>query len=222
MSAPPSQGPPPRSPSRLPAGRPAWIVLAAAAIVLGYITINTLRTTGPGSRGPAIGSRIAPFAAPLATSNLVGDANVARRRDEGSAGARPACDVTDPRALNVCTLERRGPLVLAFLTTDAGKCVRQLDTLATVAPRFPQVGFAAVAVRGDRAQLAALVRRHGWPFPVAQDRDGAVSDLYGVAICPTVVFAARGGTVRSTALGGEVATPAKLAARVRALERTAG
>jgi peroxiredoxin len=221
VSAPPA-GEPPAQSSWSPTSRPGWIVGVVALVVLGYITFNTLRTSGPGSRGPAPGTRIAPFAAPLATSDLVGDANVATRRDQGDAGAMPACDVTDPRALNVCTLARRGPLVLAFLTTDAGECVRQLDTIERVARHFPHVGFAAVAVRGGRGNLRALVRRHGWRFPVAQDRDGAVADLYGVAICPTVVFAARGGRVRSTALGNQVATPAKLTARVRALAGASG
>jgi peroxiredoxin len=196
---------------------PAWIVIAAAAIVLAYIGINTLRTHGPGSSGPGVGTRLTPFAAPLVTSDLIGDANVATRFGQRSAGARPACDVTDPRALNVCTLERRGPVVLAFLTTGAGECARQVDAMQELAPRFPQVSFAAVAVRGDRGDLRALVRRHGWTLPVAQDRDGAVANLYGVAVCPTVVFAARGGRVRFTALGSEVASVAALERRVRAL-----
>lgn len=198
---------------------PAWIVIAAAAIVLAYIAINTLRTRGPGSTGPAVGERMPPFAAPLVTSALVGDANVATRFGQGSAGARPACDVTDPRALNSCTLARRGPVVLAFLTTGAGECARQVDVMQALAPRFPQVSFAAVFVRGDRGAERALAHRHGWMLPVAQDRDGAVANLYGVAVCPTVVFAARGGRVRSTALGSEVMRPAALERRVRALAR---
>jgi peroxiredoxin len=119
--------------------------------------------------------------------------------------------------LNICTLAHRGPVVLAFLTTGAGECARQLDAMQALAPRFPQVSFAAVAVRGDRGDLRKLVRRHGWRIPVAQDRDGAVANRYGVAVCPTVVFAARGGRVRSTVLGDEVARPAALARRVRAL-----
>ena len=160
-----------------------------------------------------------PFAAPLATGDLIGDANVATRADEGQAGRRPACSIADPRALNSCTLARRGPVVLAFLTESSGRCVAELDAMRTVAPHFPQVSFAAVAVRGDRGDLRALVRKHRWPFPVAQDRDGAVANLYGVAVCPTVVFAYRGGRVMQTALGSEAATPAALERRVRALLR---
>jgi peroxiredoxin len=195
-----------------------WIAVAVGLILLVYITLNTLSTHGPGSQGPRVGHPLPSFAAPLVTSSLVGDANVATRRGQGSAGARPACDVTDPRALNSCTLARRAPVVLAFFTS-AGKCVGQLDTIQELAPRFPQVRFAAVAVRGDRGALRALVRHHRWTFPVAQDRDGAVANLYGVAICPTLVFAPRGGRVRETTLG--VQSAAALARRVRSLLTTA-
>ncbi|HYV16199.1 MAG TPA: TlpA disulfide reductase family protein [Conexibacter sp.] len=197
--------------------RPTWIAVVAGVVILAYITFNTLSTPGAGSRGPAPGAQMRPFAAPLVTSDLVGDANVATRKNHGNAaGAVPACSVQDPRALNSCTLARRGPVVLAFLT-GSKHCVAELDAMQAIAPRYPQVGFAAVAVRGDRGALRTLVREHGWRFPVAQDRDGAVANLYGVAICPTVVLAYRGGRVMRTALAGEVATPATLARAVRAL-----
>lgn len=200
-------------------GRPAWIAVAAGLAILAYITYNTLTTPAGSSTGLAAGARMPPFAAPLVGSSLVGDANVARSADQGAAGVRPACSVTDPRALNSCALARRGPVVLAFFTQDAGRCVATLDSLSAVAVRHPQVGVAAVAVRGDRGSLRALVRKRGWRFPVAQDRDGAVANLYGVAICPTVVLARRGGVVLRTALGSGETTAAALERDARELEQ---
>jgi peroxiredoxin len=194
-------------------GGAAWIAVAAGVAILAYITFNTLTTPGTSSRGLEAGSRMPPFAAPLVTSDLVGDANVARHADQGAAGATPACEVTDPRALNSCELARRGPVVLAFLTEGADRCVAALDALAQVASRHPEVGVAAVAIRGDRDDLRELARERGWDFPVAQDRDGAVANLYGVAVCPTVVLAHRGGRVLRTDIGDEATTP-------RALERS--
>jgi peroxiredoxin len=194
-----------------------WLVALVAFLVLVYITINTLRSNGPGSSGIAAGRQLPPFAAPLALSDLTGDANVATPGHEGAAGRRPACDVTDSRALNVCTLERRGPVVLAFLVTGSTGCDRQLDAMQRVTARFPQVGFAAVAVKPDRAKLRTLVRTHGWSFPVAQDADGAVANLYGVAVCPTVVFAYRGGRVRETSIGTATVDDATLSRKLRAL-----
>jgi len=207
--------------SRRPPGasRYGWLVGVVALLAVVYISLNTLRTEGPGSTGLQPGERLLPFAAPLVDSDLEGDANVAARAGQEQAGPRPACEVRDPRALNVCALARRGPVVLAFLTSGAGKCVRELDAIEQVAARFPAVGFAAVGIKGERDDYRRLAREHGWSFPLAQDRDGAVANLYAVAVCPTVVLAYRGGEVMETALGDQVATPARLAARVRALER---
>ena len=201
-------------------GGRGWVIAVAAGLaILAYITWNTLSTPATSSTGLAAGQRLPPFAAPLVTSDLVGDANVARHAGGGAAGARPACEVTDPRALNSCTLARRGPVVLAFFTDGSGRCAEALDAMQAIAPRHPQVGFAAVAIRGDRGDVRASVRKHGWRFPVAQDRDGAVANVYGVAICPSVVLAYRGGVVLRTALGSAETTPAALERAVRRLER---
>lgn len=195
-------------------GRPSWVAVVAGLAILAYITYNTLTTPGTSSRGLEAGMELPAFAAPLVTSDLVGDANVA----QGSSGARPACSVRDSRALNSCTLARRGPVVLAFFTEGSGRCLNTLDAMERIAPRHPDVGFAAVAIRGDRDDLRKDVRERGWRFPVAQDRDGAVANLYGVAICPTVVLARGDGIVMRTALGTSETTPAALERAVRRLE----
>ena len=55
-------------------------------------------------------------------------------------------------------------------------------------------------------------------MPVGYDHDGAVSNAYAVAICPTITFARRGGKVAGTSFSllGEAA----LASRVEALRVT--
>jgi peroxiredoxin len=200
-------------------GKPTWIALAAGLAILAYITYNTLSTPATSSTGLAAGRHLPPFAAPLVTSDLQGDANVARYPNQGPAGAKPACEVTDPRALNSCTLARKGPVVLAFFTDGSGRCTAALDAIERVAPRHPDVGFAAVAIEGDRDKTRATVQQHGWSFPVAEDRDGAVANSYGVAICPTVVLAYRGGVVMRTALGSDETTATALEHAVERLER---
>jgi thiol-disulfide isomerase/thioredoxin len=203
-------------------GRGPIIAIVAGLAILAYITYNTLSTPATSSHGLDGGAHMPPFAAPLVTSDLVGDANVARHADQGEAGARPACSVTDPRALNSCTLARRGPVVLGFFTDSSGRCVDALDAMQQVSTRHPDVGFAAVAIRGDRADVRATAHDHGWRFPVAEDRDGAVANLYGVAICPTVVLAYRGGIVMRTALGSDETTPAALERGVQRLKAGRG
>jgi len=183
-----------------PAGRsrPTWIVGVAVVVALAYITLNTLRTEAPGSRGVEAGAQLPPFAAPLALSVLTGDANLATRPDAGRQGARPACSVRGPDVLNSCELAERGPVVLAFLAVRSDACVSQVDALERVRSSYPDVSFAAVAIRGDRDELRTFVRRRGWELPVAHDTDGGVANAYAVAICPTLTFAYRGGRVEGT------------------------
>jgi AhpC/TSA family protein len=178
-------------------------VLVFAALV--YIILNTLRTEGPGSRGVGAGSKLPAFAVPLALSDLDGDANVSGR----------ACSVRGPKILNSCQLTEQGPVVLAFFIEPSQRCDDEIDALDDVRARFPDVQFAAVAIKGDRDDLRDRVRDNGWKLPVGYDRDGAVANLYGVAVCPTITLARRGGKVVETLLGSQ--DEGKLAAAIAEL-----
>ena len=195
-------------PPRPPAGssRYTWVIGVLALVAIGYITLNTLGTEAPGSRGVPEGEKLPPFAVPLAASKLQGDAQVDPSK---------ACKVRGPDVLNSCELVERGPAVIAFFATRSSRCERQIDVVERVRRRFPDVGFAAVSVRGDRDEVRRIARRRAWGMPVGYDRDGAVSNAFAVAICPTITFARRGGRVAGTSL--EHLDEAALARRVEAL-----
>ena len=178
--------------------RPGWIVAAAFAAALAWIAWNTVRTEGPGGAGLRAGQRLPPFAAPLASSSLEGDATV--RRSAGG-GHPAACSVRGPRILNSCELAEQGPVVLGFFIARSPRCTRTIDELDGLRTRYPRVRFAAVAILGERADVTADVRRRGWTLPVGWDRDGAVVNAYAVSGCPYVSFARRGGAVVQTMLG---------------------
>jgi hypothetical protein len=184
--------------------RPSVLVGVVAVAVIAYVSLNSLRTEGPGSRGLAAGGRLPPFAVPLALSDLEGDANVSGR----------ACDVRGPDVLNVCELAERGPVVLAFFAEPSDRCDDEIDVVDRLRRRFPDVRFAAVAIRGDRDDLRRRVRERGWRLPVGHDRDGAVANAYAVAVCPAITLARDGRVVR-TLLGSQ--DERRLAAAVREL-----
>ena len=186
--------------------RPGLIVGVVAVIVIAYISYNSLQTEGPGSRGVEPGRELPAFAAPLALSDLEGDANVSER----------ACRVRGEDVLNVCELAERGPVVLAFFAEPSDRCDDEIDLVDRVRERFPDVEFAAVAIRGDRDALQRRVRERGWELPVGHDRDGAVANAYAVAVCPTITFAARGGEIRSTSFGSQ--TEEELVAAIEELQ----
>ena len=105
-----------------------------------------------------------------------------------------------PDIVNSCQLAERGPVVLAFLAARSKKCDRQVDALQRLRSAYPDVSFAAVAIRGDRDDLRRTIRRRGWTLPIAYDRDGGIANAYAVAVCPTMTFAYKGGKVQGTSL----------------------
>jgi hypothetical protein len=191
-----------------------WVGVLAL-VILALITLNTVLTKPIGAAGLAPGVKLPPFAVPLATGDLPGDANIATHANDGEAGKRPACSVRGPEILNVCQLYEGGPVVLA-LFVQAGACPQILAELQALVPAFPGVRFAAVSIKGDRTGLRELVRRDRLSFPVGIDNDGALVTLFKVASCPQVTLAYPGGIVQSKPL---LLRPplSTLRARVRAL-----
>ncbi len=184
-------------------------------LIVALVAINILFAKSNGAAGILPGHMLAPFAVPLALSSLEGDADIATRADQGPDGRVPACAERGARILNVCQLYEQGPVVLA-LFVDAGSCAAVLGKMQALAPAFPGVRFAAVAIMGDRGQLRRLVRSRGLTLPVGIDSDGAVAALYKVLSCPQVNFAYPGGVVQSKALLGSLSL-ARLRARVSEL-----
>lgn len=182
-------------------------------IVVAVVSVVSFLQHGAVTTGVPAGQALRDFAAPLARSDLNGVANV----------ARPTCRLArhDPRALNLCLLAKRGPLVLAFFVAGARQCTQEVDAMQALAPRFPTVQFAAVAVKTSHVAAARVVRAYGWTIPVAYDADGAVGLQYGVAVCPLVELAYRGGIVEARLIGDHWARPAALAQRVQAIEASA-
>jgi AhpC/TSA family protein len=198
------------TPAPISTRRYGWAVgILALALVIGFV-LYTLTSHKPGAEGVPTGTALHLFSAPLAASTLNGDANL-----------NPPCTLArhDPRALNVCLLVKRGPLVLDFFVTNSPKCEQAVDTLQALAGRrgLRRVQFAAVAVNGSHAATAKAVRAHGWTIPVAYDADGAVGGLYGVSACPLLELVDRGGTVAQRLIGEHWLNRGALAARVRAL-----
>lgn len=200
----------PPAPPMVDPQRYRMIIGALALVLLVAFSVSRLTTHEVTTIGVPAGVRLRWFAAPLAGSSLVGDANV-----------NPPCTIRrhDPRALNDCLLAQRGPLVLGFFVTGSAACVREIDTLQALSIRFrgSAVQFAAVAVRTGPSAARAVLRSHRWTIPVAYDRDGAVGALYGVAVCPLVELARRGGIVVQRLIGERWLNRTVLAASVRSL-----
>ena len=195
-----------------------WIVPFLLVALLGWVTLNTLTGDSPGSKGLPAGTKLPPFAMPLSSSSCRGrcDANIATHSGQGAAGDRPACAVRRADVLNSCELAERGPVVLAFVFEPVRACRDQLDVLDRVRGRHPDVGFAAIDVRADGPSARRFARTGGWKLPLAYDHDAAVADEYAVVVCPTLVFARRGGVIAESTV--RALSEGEVEARVRRIE----
>jgi hypothetical protein len=189
-----------------------YVVVLALAILIG-ITINTIATKPNGAGGVAAGERVPPFAVPLATGNLKGDANVS------TTGKAPACTVRGPAILNICQLYEHGPVALA-LFVDSGGCGDVLGEIQALSASYPKVQMAAVAIRGDRGSVRGLISSHGLSFPVGIDDQGDLAALYKLATCPQITFIERGGAAQGKAVLGRP-SQATLRSRLAELEASA-
>lgn len=189
-----------------------WAIGAFGLGLVVVISVVLFLTRGVGTVGVPAGQRLHNFAAPLATSTLVGNANFAKPCKLGYLASR---------TVNTCLTTRHTPLVLAFFVTGSNACVREVDAVQKVSRQFARaaVAFAAVAVRASRSQAARLVHGRHWTVPVAYDLDGVVGAAYSVEICPLLELAYRGGVVKYRLIGDRWLQPSALAAKVRALLR---
>jgi len=194
----PFDGPTARSATHYGHGYGRYMGLLGVLLIV-VLALNTALSKHTGASGLEPGRQLPPFAVPLATGNLVGDANIATHANEGAAGRLPACSVRGPQILNVCQLYEAGPVVLA-LFVDAGSCQAILGDLQAISPSFPGVRFAGVSLGGSRSALRRLIGAQRLSIPIGIDRDGALTALYRDASCPQVTLAYPGGVVQGRAL----------------------
>lgn len=177
-------------------------LLFLAAVV--FAGINALSNQGATVTGLPEGKPLPRFAAPAASGNLNGDANIAPDDVDASGKRRtPACRVPGPRSevIRICDFFDRPLVMVAWFTRGCSSCKRELDTLERVRSRFPGVHFLGLDIADSRRHAQKEVQANGWSFPMAVDPDGAVSGLYGVAVGPTTFFAYPGGITMGTAIG---------------------
>lgn len=183
------------------------IAFVALIVIAG---INTISNDSGGVLGSSdeAGLPLEQFAVPDARLGTEGDANIAQDDCDSAripcpeeSRRTPACAVDVPGAIRVCDLFDR-PLVLSFWFTRGGTCEEEEDVVERAYRRYKdRVNFLAIDVRDDADEVRTLIEERGWTHPVGLDRDGALSNLYRVGGCPTIVFAFPGGILQSTAIG---------------------
>lgn len=180
--------------------------------VIAVATVNGLNT----DEGTLLGTEsvrgepLAEFAVPDVLGPLDLDANVAQDDCATSENPcpeadrrEPACEIDPEDAIRVCDFFDR-PLAISFWFTNPSACVETQDAIYDLAARYRgEVNFLSIAIRGDRDEVEEVVAERGWDVPVGWDRDGAVSNVYRVGVCPTVGIARAGGIFEEVLIGDD-------------------
>jgi peroxiredoxin len=172
------------------AARPYSIVVGV--IFLGVIVFAGLNALETSPLGLKQGDALPKFAAPSAVGNIDKDANVSQKS---------ACEIQGRDVIRICDYFDRPLVFVTWFTKGCGTCPRQLDAVEAIRRRFRDVNFVGLDIKDSLENAGKEVRKHRWSFPMALDRDGAVSGLYGVVVGPTTFFAYPGGVLESKALG---------------------
>lgn len=209
--------PPPRRPPRglasrdrppRPASRYTLFVGLAFVVLALIAVINAITTDEGGVAGADAaadrGVPIPQFAIPDVRSTLTGDANIDQddcdsERNPCPEGAvrTPACEIEVKGAIRACDLFDR-PLAISFWFTRGGDCLPSQDAFDAVAGRRKEeVNFLSVNSLDDREDVEAIVAERGWEVPVGADADGAVSNIFGIGVCPSIVLAYPGGVIHA-------------------------
>jgi hypothetical protein len=186
------------------AARPYSIAIGVVFLaVLVFAGINAVRNSGEAVLGPDKGERIPLFAAPTATGEEDGDANIDQGKVVGGKRRGSACDIAGSRrdVLRICDYFERPLVMVVWFKRGCGTCRPQLDSVERVRKRVPGVEFIGLDVVDSKDNARKEVLEHGWGFPMAFDRDGAVSQLYGIGGGPTIIFAYPGGITADVHLG---------------------
>lgn len=222
---PDDEGPAGRPEPARPSGRyPTVVGLVFLAVVV-YATLNTIRTdeggllgTGVSARGaplqefavPDVGAELDPESEALDANIFQDDCETADNPCPPESRRTPACRIESAEAIRVCDLFDR-PLAISFWFTRGADCLPTQDAFDAVAARYSgRVNFLSVNVRDELDDVRRIVAERGWGVPVGWDRDGAVSNIYRVGVCPTIAFAYPGGILHEARIGSEGLTEARL------------
>lgn len=211
---------PPKPPARY-----SYFVGIAFFAIAAIALVNLLRTEDSGILGVSSNERGAPlreFAVADALGTSEADANVfqddcesARNPCPEEEQRLPACEIDASGAIRACDLFDR-PLAISFWFTRGGDCLPTQDAFDAVARRYrDRAGFLSINVRDDRDTVTGIVDERGWNVPVGLDPDGAVSNLYRVGGCPTLVLAYPGGILHEAVI--DAGDEAEIAAAVEGL-----
>lgn len=101
---------------------------------------------------------------------------------------------------------RGKPVIVNVWASWCTPCRAEMPAIEKVYQTYKDLGLVVIGLnttyQDSETDAAAFVKEFGLTFPMALDRDGAISRLYLVTGLPSTFFIDRKGIVRSVVVGG--------------------
>ena len=171
---------------------------ARRSLILVLITINTILTKPNGVDGHRAGATAAAVRGPArAGQPATATPTSPTHADEGAAGRVPGVQGARPADPQRLPALRTAPRSCSRCSSTRGSCPAVLGDMQALARSFPGVRFAAVAIKGDRAQMRRLIRSRGLTLPWGSTKTARWRRCTRSRRCPQVTFAYPGGGCRA-------------------------
>ena len=108
-----------------------------------------------------------------------------------------------------------GPLLVVFLQTACGTCIREMVGLKKVLAQTPDCRVLGVFVDIKPRGLEEYVALYNLPFTFTWDQDSSKADAYGVSYSPTSFLLGPDGKVVAVYPGFTLGTEASITADLR-------
>lgn len=94
------------------------------------------------------------------------------------------------------------PVVINFWASWCPPCRQEMPDLEQVSRDIPGVRFIGIAIDDTETNAVKYVRQVGVTYPIAVDKNYAISDAYGINVLPQTWLVTQNGTIVRTIQGG--------------------
>lgn len=115
---------------------------------------------------------------------------------------------------SIYKIEKGKPLIIHFWTTSCPTCKLEAPNIETISKEYDVLSIAVNS--GSNENIKAYMQENGWSFNVLNDREGAWTTEFNIAVYPTTFIYDAKGELRFTEVG--YTTTAGLLARLEWIE----
>ncbi|WP_226579467.1 thiol-disulfide oxidoreductase ResA [Halobacillus litoralis] len=111
-------------------------------------------------------------------------------------------EFTTDKTIQLSDLKGKG-IMLNFWATYCGPCKDEMPYMEKLYPKYKEKGVEILAVNLDSTELVVenFIHEYDLSFPILQDKNGEVMDLYNIGPIPSTLFINPEGDIEEQVIG---------------------